>query len=226
MAGHGGRCDPFYSNVLQGSDGERIGEPLVLAPFQRKFVEAIYDNPYGKRRAILSVSRKNAKTPLAACTMLNHLVGPSAQARRNSDLFSTANSRDQAAILFSVASKMVRLDPMLRDLVKIHESRKAMSCPELGARYAALSSGGTLALGLAPTLHVCDEAGAVVGPRFELYENMDHRRDQQPADDHHQHSGCQFLRHPLFADRLGFARRRSDNDLSLLQRADRRRRLQ
>jgi phage terminase large subunit-like protein len=63
--------------------------------------------------------------------MLNYLAGPSAQARPNSELFSTAQSRDQAAILFSIASKMVRLDPTLR----AHESAKALSCPELGTKY-------------------------------------------------------------------------------------------
>jgi len=105
--------------------------------------------------------------------MLNHLVGPSAQARPNSELFSTALSRDQAAILFSLASKMVRLDPMLRDLVKIRESTKVMSCPELGTKFESLSAESSLALGRSPALHIWDEGGAVVGPRFALYENME-----------------------------------------------------
>jgi len=88
-------------------------------------------------------------------------------------LFSTAQSRDQAAILFTIASKMVRLDSVLRDLVRIHESQKAMSCPELGTRFRTLSAETSSALGLNPAFCVHDELGAVTGPRFGLYENME-----------------------------------------------------
>jgi phage terminase large subunit-like protein len=164
----------FIQTYCRIPDGPRIGELVTLAPFQKEFVTAVYDNPSGPtRRAILSVARKNQKTSLTAALMLNHLVGPGGQARPNSDLFSTAQSRDQAAILFSLASKMIRLHPTLRALVKIHESAKALSCEGLGTRYKALSSEADLALGLNPAFCVHDELGAVVGPRFALYENME-----------------------------------------------------
>jgi phage terminase large subunit-like protein len=164
----------FVESYCRIPDGPRIGEPVKLAPFQRKFIMAVYDNPAGPtRRAILSTARKNLKTSTCACLMLNHLAGPSAQARPNSELFSTAQSRDQAAILFSIASRMIRLDPTLRASVKVHESAKALSCPELGTKYRALSAEASLALGLNPAFVVHDELGAVVGPRFALYENME-----------------------------------------------------
>jgi phage terminase large subunit-like protein len=109
----------FIETYCRIPDGERIGETIRLAPFQKKFVVDVYDNPHGPtRRAILSVARKNQKTSLAAALMLNHLAGPSAQARQNSESFSTAQSRDQASILFSLASKMIRLDPTLRASIK------------------------------------------------------------------------------------------------------------
>src|SRR5262249_2710085 len=68
---------------------------------------------------------------------------------------------------------MVRLDPTLRASARIHESAKALSCPELGTKYRALSAEASLALGLNPAFCVHDELGAVVGPRFALYENME-----------------------------------------------------
>jgi len=42
-----------------------------------------------------------------------------ARNRPNSQLFSTAQSRDQAAIVFSLASKMVRMNPDLARAVTI-----------------------------------------------------------------------------------------------------------
>jgi phage terminase large subunit-like protein len=75
---------------------------------------AIYDNPTGTRRAIISRGRKNAKTTESALILLLHLCGP--EARPNSQLNSAAQSRDQAGILFALAAKMVRLSPVLNKL--------------------------------------------------------------------------------------------------------------
>ena len=74
---------------------------------------AIYDNEAITRRAILSRSRKNAKTMEAACILLLHLCGIEAAIRPNSQIFSTALSRDQAALVFNLAVKMVRMNPRL-----------------------------------------------------------------------------------------------------------------
>src|ERR1700712_793972 len=92
-------------------EGKDVGKPLKLAKFMRDDFEAIYSNPHGTRRAIISRGRKNAKTTEAAVILLLHLCGPEAKA--NSQLFSDAQSREQAAILFSLAAKLVRLSPSL-----------------------------------------------------------------------------------------------------------------
>ena len=56
--------------------------------------------------------------------LLAHLCGPPAQNKPNSQLFSAAQSRDQAAIIFSLAAKMVRLNPALARIVTIQETAK------------------------------------------------------------------------------------------------------
>lgn len=61
------------------------------------------------------MGRKNAKTGTSAFLLLLHLCGP--EARQNSQLFSAAQSRDQAAILFSLAAKIVRMSPDLSQFV-------------------------------------------------------------------------------------------------------------
>ena len=92
-------------------EGKLVGQPLGLRPWQKRELRKIYDNPAGTRRAILSFGRKNGKTALAACLLLLHLVGP--ESRPNSTLYSAAQSRDQAAILFGLAAKMVRMSPLV-----------------------------------------------------------------------------------------------------------------
>jgi phage terminase large subunit-like protein len=131
----------------------------------------IYDNPHGTRRAIISRGRKNAKTTESALILLLHLCGP--EARPNSQLNSAAQSREQAAILFSLAAKMVRLSPALNEVVTVRDTAKQLACSELGTLYRALSADATTAYGLSPALTVHDELGQVKGPRSELYEALE-----------------------------------------------------
>lgn len=132
---------------------------------------AIYDNPNGTRRAIISRGRKNAKTTESAMILLLHLCGP--EARPNSQLYSAAQSRDQAALLFALAAKMVRLNPELNDVVVVRDTAKQLACPDLGTLYRALSADATTAYGLSPALAIHDELGQVKGPRSELYEAIE-----------------------------------------------------
>jgi phage terminase large subunit-like protein len=103
--------------------------------------------------------------------LLLHLVGP--EARSNSQLFSAAQSRDQAAILFSLAAKMVRMSSRLQPFVHIRDTAKQLFCPELGTLYRALSAEASTAYGLSPVLTLFDELGQVKGPRSELYEALE-----------------------------------------------------
>jgi phage terminase large subunit-like protein len=154
-------------------EGKLVGKPLRLAPFQKQFIRAIYGNPHDTRRALLSMGRKNAKTSLAACLLLNHLCGPSARDRPNSQLYSTAQSREQAALIFNLAAKMIRLRSTLASAVKIQETAKVLSCPELGTQYRALSAEANTAMGLSPQFCVHDELGRVRGPRSALYDALE-----------------------------------------------------
>lgn len=152
-------------------EGRDVGKRVRLRNWQRDEIRKIYDNPAGTRRAILSFGRKNAKTALAAFLLLLHLCGP--EARPNSQLFSAAQSRDQAAILFGLAAKTVRLSTTLAPFVGIRDTAKQLYCEELGTLYRALSADATTAYGLSPAFIVHDELGQVKGPRSELYEALE-----------------------------------------------------
>lgn len=152
-------------------EGALVGQPVKLREWQRTEIRRIYDNPAGTRRAILSFGRKNGKTALAAFLVLLHLCGP--EARPNSQLFSAAQSREQAGILFGLAAKIVRMSQPLNRVVTIRETAKELTCPELGTLYRALSAEATTAFGLSPVFVVHDELGQVRGPRSRMYEALE-----------------------------------------------------
>ena len=150
-------------------DGKLVGKPVRLTDAQKGWITQIYDTP--TRTFILSMARKNAKTATSAFLLLLHLCGP--EAKPNSQLYSAAQSRDQASILFGYASKVVRMSPNLSEYVQIKESAKTLVCPELGSQYRALSADASTAYGLSPVFSVHDELGQVKGPRSELYEAIE-----------------------------------------------------
>lgn len=165
-----------YCRVPEGRD---VGKPVRLRPWQKAEIVKIYDNPSGTRRAILSFPRKNGKTSFACFLLLLHLCGPEAKA--NAQLYSAAQSRDQAGIVFSLACKIVRMSPDLLEVVQIRDSAKELLCPELGTRYKALSADATTAYGLSPVFAIHDELGQVRGPRSELYEAIETAMGAQEA---------------------------------------------
>lgn len=148
-----------------------MGKPVKLRPWQRRWIKRIYDNPKRTRRAIVSMGRKNGKTAFAACLLLLHLCGP--EARPNSQLYSAAQSREQAAVLFGLAAKMVRMSACLAPFVHIRDNAKQLFCVELGTLYRALSAEVATAYGLSPAFLVHDELGQVKGPRSSLYEALE-----------------------------------------------------
>src|SRR5215831_7527563 len=152
-------------------EGVLVGQPLVLMDWQKREVLRIYDNPAGTRRAIVSVGRKSGKTTFAACLLLVHLAGPAAIP--NSQLFSTAQSRDQAALLYALAAKIVRMSPRLSGAVVCKDGIKQLVCPAKGTAYRALSAEASTAYGLSPAFVVHDELGQVRGPRSELFEALE-----------------------------------------------------
>lgn len=162
-------CIAWIEQYCRIPEGKFVGKPVKLTKEQKKWLVRIYDSP--TREFILTMGRKNAKTTFAAFLLLLHLCGPEAMA--NSQLYSAAQSRDQASILFSLAAKMVRMSPDLMAYVTIRDTAKQLFCPELGTLYRALSADASTSYGLSPIFVVHDELGQVKGPRSELYEALE-----------------------------------------------------
>ena len=163
----------FIENLTVPS-GKGEGKPFKLRPFQKKFIRDVYGQ-VGKmgnrriRRAILSLARKNGKSSLIAALALVHLIGP--EAITNGEIYSAANDRDQAAIVFKYAAQIVRGTPELLEYVKIVDSTKTMICFLNGSIYRAVSAEAGTKYGLNPTVVIYDELAQA--KNRELYDALD-----------------------------------------------------
>lgn len=164
------RVIQFIERYCVTPEGTDVGKPLRLADFQKRFIRDVYDNPAGTRRGILSIARKNGKTGLIAGLLLAHLVGP--EAKLNSQIVSGAMSRDQAALVFNLARKMVELSPKLAKIVRIVPSGKRLLGLPLNTEFRALAADGRTAHGLSPVLVIGDEWGQVRGPQSDFIDAL------------------------------------------------------
>lgn len=161
----------FIETFCLVPEGKLVGRPMRLEPFQKKFIYEVFDNPAGTRRAILSMARKNGKTALIAALLLCFVAGP--LAIRNAQIVSGAMSREQAAIVFSLAAKMVRMSEELSQLVRIVPSPKRLVGLVRNVEYQAKSAEAKTAHGLSPLVAILDEVGQVEGPTSRFVDAIE-----------------------------------------------------
>ncbi|MCP3475102.1 terminase large subunit [Bradyrhizobium sp. CCGUVB1N3] len=153
--------------------GTGQGAPFKLLPFQKEFIRDIYephiDLNRAVRRAILSMARKNGKTALIAAIALAHLVGP--EAIVNGEIYSAANDRDQAGIVFKFARQIVDLEPELREEIEVIPSTKTMVARRTGSIYRAVSAEAGTKHGYLPSLVIYDELAQAKSR--DLYDVLD-----------------------------------------------------
>lgn len=152
----------FIEKYCRAPEGEHVGDLLVLEEFQKRWIVEVYDNPYGTHTALLSTAKKNGKTALIGALLLTHIAGP--EAVQNSQIVSGAQSREQAGIIFDLASQMILLDPHLRKRVLIKPSLKRLIGIARNVKYKALANEGKTTHGLSPIVVILDELGQVAGP--------------------------------------------------------------
>lgn len=164
----GERVIAFVERYCIVSEGDLIGKPIRLEPFQKKFFTDVYDNPHGTRRAYLSIARKNSKTATIACLLLAHICGP--EAVQNSRIISGAMSREQAAEVYNYASKMIQLSPDLSRVTRIVPSNKRIIGLARNVEYQAVSADGRTAHGKSPVIAILDEVGQIRGSQSDFVD--------------------------------------------------------
>jgi phage terminase large subunit-like protein len=172
-ATRGERNIAWCEEYLHIPEGKHVGDKMRVPEFIREDFRQIYDNPNGTRRAIICRGRKNAKTTEAAILTLLHLCGPEAATNQSAQIYSDAQSRDQAGLLFNLAIKMIQFDRRIFRYITIRETLKTLVCKPLNTTYRALSAEASTAFGLSPSLVIHDELGQVRGPRSAMYEALE-----------------------------------------------------
>lgn len=146
-----------FLESLKIPEGPKAGEPVKLAPFQKKFVKgALAENV---SIACLSIGRGNAKTALSAGIALGAVMGKwDDQPRR--EILIAARTRDQAKIAFDFVVGFIRgLDDDEQELFTIRRSPRLEIEYDDGHVIRAIAADGKSALGSAPNLVLMDERG-------------------------------------------------------------------
>jgi len=153
----------FIEHHCKTPEGAHVGEPIKLAPFQEVFIYAVYDNPHGTTTGVLSIARKNGKSALISGMLLAHIIGT--EARQNSQIIAAALSREQAGLIYKLASKMIIQSPEIQKMVRLVPSQKTIFGLRKNVEFKAIakdSSGGST-MGLSPALILLDESGQIIG---------------------------------------------------------------
>lgn len=108
-------------------------------------------------------------TLIISCLVLVHLVGP--EATKNGEIYSAANEREQAAIVFKYVSQIIIADPELGSYITVVPSTKTMLCVANGSTYKAVSAEAGTKFGYNPTVVIYDELAQA--KNTELYNAFD-----------------------------------------------------
>jgi len=162
-----------FIEALTIPSGVGAGGPFKLRSWQKRFIRDIYEltNASGGRLvrdAVLSMGRKNGKTALIAALVLVHLIGPESVA--NGEIYSGANDREQAAIIYKMVAQFVRADTELMAIARCIDSTKRVVCHGNGSFYRALSREAGTKHGLNPTFCIYDELAQAKDR--ELYDTL------------------------------------------------------
>lgn len=149
-----------FLQSLRIPEGQKAGNPVKLAPFQKEFVKGALDEAINI--AVLSIGRGNAKTALSSGIALGSLLGIwDDQPKR--EVLIAARTRDQARIAWQfVAGFAASLpDDIQKQLIFRRSPRLEIEFEGDGGGHflRAIAADGKSALGSAPTLVLMDERG-------------------------------------------------------------------
>lgn len=137
-----GRAVKFIAN-LKHHKGEWAGMPFILEPWQRdNIIIPLFGtlNPDGTRQyryCYIELPRKNGKSTLAAAIALALLF---VDGEMGAEIYSAANDRIQASLVFDEAAEMVKQAPALMKRSRILDSQKRIIYYRTRSFYRAISA--------------------------------------------------------------------------------------
>lgn len=131
----------FIENLCH-TKGTWAGKPFELIDWQEQIIRDLFGTlkPNGYRQfntAYIEIPKKQGKSELAAAVALLLTCG---DGEERAEVYGCAADRQQAAIVFDVASDMVRMCPALSKRVKILASQKRLIYTPTNSFYQVLSA--------------------------------------------------------------------------------------
>lgn len=158
------RAVEFFRTQIKHVKGERAGKSFALERWQTALVANLlgWILPDGTRRyreCLLYVPKKNGKTAWAAGLLLYMLTEDGEQ---GAEIYSAASSREQASLVFSHATGMVKQNPRLRKLLKLYGDKggsqmRSILFEEQLSSYRCLAADVNTVDGANPHFSVIDE---------------------------------------------------------------------
>ncbi|MFP3382475.1 terminase TerL endonuclease subunit [Tritonibacter sp. SIMBA_163] len=141
-------------------EGPNAGTPVILAPFQRQFIEGAL--AADTANAILSIGRGNGKSAITAGLALGGLIGIwDRQPRR--EIIAAARTRDQGRIIWDFVAGFAASLPLeiQNQLIYRRAPRLEIEFTGDGGGHVlrVIAADGKSALGGAPTMAILDERG-------------------------------------------------------------------
>ena len=166
------RAVAFIETHIRHCKGDKAGQLFILEEWQKKdLIEPIFgwkekDTGLRKYRSVYcEIGRKNGKSSLGAAVGLYLLF---ADSELGSEIFSCAGDRAQASIIFDIAKRMIKQDPLLSS--KANVFRNSITFPQKGNTYKVLSADASLQHGHNPNGILFDELHTQKSR--ELYDTM------------------------------------------------------
>jgi phage terminase large subunit-like protein len=174
------RAVSFFDTALVHVKGVHARRPFVLADFQRNdiigpmFGAVAWNEDYQRytrqyRSTWIELGRKNGKSALLAGVALYLLAF---DGEEGAEIYGLARDRDQARIIWDVASRMVQLSPALakRKGLVIRNNERRIVDHQSGSYYAILPRDALGNLGFDPYGVIVDEV--IAQPDGQLWDAM------------------------------------------------------
>lgn len=165
------RACEFFPRFLKHIKGPKAGKSFDLEPWQIEIVREVFGwkRPDGTRRyriVYIEIPRKNGKSSFGA-GLATYLLF--ADGEQGAEVYSAAGDRNQAAIVFDAAKKMVQNSPSLDKRADCY--KRTIVYEAMSSSYTVLSSDAPLKHGLNPHGVIFDELH--VQPNRELVDTLD-----------------------------------------------------
>ena len=152
------KAQAFFHELLVHTKSDWARKPFILEDFQwldiikPVFGKTIWSESRERYRrqyqiAWIEIARKNGKSELLAGILLYLLL---ADAEEEAEIYGVARNKDQAALVYNVARRMVTLSPILRTRVDVRKAQKRLINPRTDGFYQVIAADADSALGSNP----------------------------------------------------------------------------